>query len=209
MAFPLYQGLPVLDWEPDAISPSSGLEFRSAKTRWDNTAGRVADDNPYEPGPRTRRTFRFVLDGRSEIADMVTFLLTQVQGRRLPFWVPNWMPDMLLATARVAADDDLYIAPIGYVRSFAGQGRGHAHLAITPRAAGGGIRYREITHATEELDGTERLRLDAALGEDLAVTDPVSFLLLCRADADLVPLVWHTPELATLELPLIDLPWEG
>lgn len=207
MSLPTYLGYPVLHWQPDWQGPTPQTSYRRSKARWDSGIGQVRDDSPYVPAPRTLRTMRYVFGSRAEILDAQDFLLTQAQGRLKPFWLASWTQDMVLLEGAAADADELVIRPMGYQPLLAGDGKGRRHVALWPRNTSGSVVYREITDHSVEA-GAERLVLDADIGVALDVRDPVDFLLFCRLDADELTLQWEHMTVATLELPVIDLPWE-
>jgi hypothetical protein len=208
MSLPTYRGYPVLTWRPDWQGVSLGTSFEQTKARWDAGTGPIRDDNPYDVAPRTRRRIRYVFKSRETTRDAEAFILNTCQGRLKPFWLSTWSPDVRL-TAPCAADElELFIQWIGYDKFLKGA-RGRNHVAIWPQFNTLAPIFREIVDNTVESTTVEKLILDTDLGATLALKDPVTFLLLCRADSDDLIIEWqHTGGVSILEFPVIDLPEE-
>lgn len=209
MALPTYLGYPVLTWEPDWSSSTSDWEFVRKKNRWDNGIGRVRDDSPDTLGPRTQRPPRYVFGSKAEIEEARDFILNTAQGRLKPYWLPTWIPDLPLVDRCDATEAVLTVRPFGYGAYLAGASVGRSHVAVFPwRASPLTILYREVLSSAVNLDGNEELTLDAVLGQHLEVDEMVCWLMLCRANSDDLALRWQNPQVAILEMPMIDVPLE-
>jgi len=207
MTFPTYLAHPVITWEPDWQEPVTTL-FRR-KNRWDGKAGKVRDDTPYEISPRTLRRVRYVFTTRAEIMEALAFIRDTAQGRLNAFWVPEWVDDVFLTAGASSGSTTLSITNIGFTKWFFGAGKGRQHVALFPTGSPGTVVYREVTAAAVVSETAETITLDSAIGVTLAVGDRVCFLLLCRAESDDLVLHRESWDIAILELPLIDVPWDA
>jgi hypothetical protein len=209
LTLPTYLGYPVLGWEPNWSDPSPNADLRQTKFRLDNGSGKVADDAPYTPRPRTARTLMYDFTRRSEVLEAQELLRDVLIGRLMPVWVPLWTDDFKLTAGCAYNERDLFITPIGFKRYYEGVGLGRTHVALFPMASGRDTMLcRAVVANTVEIDGREKITLDSDLGVPLAVSDLVCFLLLCRADSDDLTIEWTSWQTGTLELPVIDLPRE-
>jgi hypothetical protein len=208
VSLPTYLDLPVLSWRPDWSPPSPSHEVRSLKERLETPGGRFADDPLYETITRRARMVRYVVKGRTAIEAARTALLEEIPGRLKPFWLVSWTPDLQLTAELAIGAVDLTVTPLGYDRFLAGEDKGHLHLALWPRSNGGEPVYRQITGNSVEA-GAEVLTLDSPLEVLLDQRDPVCWLALSRLDSDEVVIRWENMDVATLELPIIDLPLES
>lgn len=209
---PTYRGVPVLDWIPDASSPTDQGRFAQVRDRLVAPATPLRDRAAHQPRPRTGRRLRYVLDGREAIEDAREFITQQSGGRLNGFWVPSWyVEDLVLAEP--VADDDTAIVVRGwnYTDFYAGEGLGREHLALYARTPGAAPIpcYRKVESAERNEDGTETLTLDSALGVDAAIDSLVSGLHYARLDDDRIVMEWHSMNVAVIELPIVDVPLEA
>lgn len=211
MALPTYRGVPVLDWMPDADSPTDRIHWTQVKNRLATIAGPLRDDAPHQPRPRTDRRLRYVVGSRAELLDAKALIAETLQGRLKSFWVPSWVEDLTLAAA--IADDDTTISVRGwhYGDFYSGEGLGREHIAIYAKTQGEPPTplYRKITAAARHEDGTETLTLDSAPGIATDAATLVSFLHYVRCSDDKLVIEWESMQVGVLELPVIDIPKEA
>lgn len=207
---PTYQSLPVLNWWPDWSDPSRGIQYPMRANRVDGIAGAVVWDAPHVTRPRTARRLRFLFSTRAEALEGRRWIREVFKGRLKTAWVPLWVDAFKLAADVDDAATTMTITRSGYTDYQGGAGNGREHIAAWVQTGSGPeLFYRQITGSTVDAEaGTETLTLDSAIGYDLTTRDPLSFLLLCRADSDALVLDWQSVGLAVLELPLIDIPRE-
>lgn len=208
---PTYRGVTVLDWVPDASSPTDRGRFDQVRDRLVAPATPLRHRAPHQHRPRTSRRMRYVLDGRAAIDEARTFIVGQTGGRLNGFWIPSWyVEELVLAEAVEEVDTALVVQGWNYTDYLAGDGYGREHLAIYARTPGAAPVpcYRKIENAARNEDGTETLTLDSALGVDATVDSLVSALHYARLDDDRVVMEWHSMTVAVLELPIIDVPLE-
>lgn len=184
-----YRGFPVLTTRPGWA--------RDPETAWDRPQRRVDDDvglvavtDGMPAAPLYRQVHAWQLEGR---AALVAFrkLVYALRGKRGSLWVPTWLDDLTPVAALGAADTALTVAACGYAA--------HVAQAVNRRdlrleLADGSVLYRRIVASVDNGDGTETLGLDSALGVAVAAAEfaQVSFLALCRSDADVVEFGWWT-----------------
>jgi len=189
---PLYRGDLVLERPPN-WSRGLGLDLQRTLAELDATTGPVArEDMTGMPTPA--QTHGWLLDGRWAIAEHRQ-RLAALRGRQGAIWVPTWTQDLTLA-ATVA--EDAFALPVewlGYTLFLAGDpGRRDIRIALRD----GTVLYRRIVGATETDAATEQLNIDAPLGLEVHPqdVDAISFMTLCRQQADAAELAYWTADAA-------------
>jgi len=193
-------GLDVLTAEPNA----DGQRWASSRIvdRLDNGFGKVA---VVDRGSVSFQSsdFNWFLSGRDEISDFRD-LIDRRAGSLVPFWVPTWREDLLLAVQAYAPSSLITVHSCGYTASMYPD-KARKYLAI--RTPSNGWIYRKVTSASD--DGTtEMLTLDSANGIDLPAGTIVSFLTLCRLSDDTAEIDWETPIFGQSMTQFVEIPKE-
>ena len=200
-----YLNLPVLD----GLFSMVGLEDDSPSRRvtlLDYGPGLPWAD-AHERVPRYRRTLRFQLDGRADVADLLGFFDSRF-GRLKPFWLPSWDTDLTLAEAVEAASGQLSIhSPelTGYHARVYPQGASRRHLQLD--AWGFATVRAQVTGIVSHGAGVATLALNDPLAEAFPDWARVCFLRHCRFDTDEARLEFKG-DYAQCELPILELPNE-
>ncbi|MGD9599937.1 MAG: hypothetical protein AB7V24_16060 [Steroidobacteraceae bacterium] len=189
---PTYRGLPVMttspDWtgnvEADFVRKLAALDF--------GTGVRVFDDESERP--EIVQTHRWFLATRAEVAAFRSWLYSRA-GKFAAVWVPTWVPDLVMTSNLGASATLLDVENIGYTRQVpAGVHRRDIRIELIS----GAVYYRRITVAAEVNPDVETLAIDSPLGVAVTPADiaRISFIALCRLDADGVELAWFTGDAA-------------
>jgi len=119
-------------------------------------------------------------------------------GRLVPLWLPTFSSDFTLTATVGSTSTSLDVEHNNYVRHY-GVTSGRRDLRI--ELNDGTIFYRRILGATELDSNTERLSLNSALGIEVQPADvrKISFMSLCRLDADTLEFAWHTAGVAEVK----------
>jgi hypothetical protein len=193
----VYQGYRLLQVEPDRPDdpPFSG---GPTAVLLDSPTGasRYREVGVFSAG----RQLSFFLSGRSEIAAFRAWLAAR-SGRQGAFWVPTWNRDLELAADAAVGATYIDVLPSGYPSLLASE-PGRRHLALI---AGGMVSPVGVASASSQ-EGYDRLVLSTPLdGEVKRGSTDVSFLALCRMEADAVDFGWNTTELAEVTLGVSEL----
>lgn len=177
---PNWQGEPTMDYQRKLAA----LDFA--------TGPRVFDDE--SDRPEIVQSFRWFLHNRAKIADFRAFLYARA-GKLSHLWVPTWNNDLRPNGNIGSGATTFTIANVGYTARLLN--RTHRR-DIRIETAAGQVFYRRITNAAENSATTETLTIDSALGVALTPADVVqiSYLALCRMDADGVEIAWFTGDSA-------------
>ena len=150
--------------------------------------------------------FPWFLETHAAVTKFRAFLLKRF-GQLVPFWIPSWDQDLVLAADVAAIDGTITIASEFYTRFFF-PNKARQHVAFIPTDGSGNV-YRKITAAIDVGDGTEILTLDSATGKRFAAGKTmVSFLTFARLAVDQVELDWVNADLAQCDLQLQEVPRE-
>lgn len=196
-----YLGFDVLERRPNMREAVTDVSPRSLAIHDPGLGAR--DVKPKDSAPAFQRTHLWTAQGLQAIADLRAWLAAR-KGRVVPFWVSTLRQDLILAAPGSAADTTLTIESIGYAR-FAHPHKARRHLALhLPNTT----LYRQVLTATDG-GAMESLALTAALGTSVPLGTLVSYLVLCRLDADDIELVWHTDQLVEAALTFREIPEEA
>lgn len=187
-----YRGRPVLttatDWtgnvEADFVRKLAAVDF--------GTGVRVFDDESDKP--EIVQAHRWFLDSRTKIAAFRSWLYSRA-GKFAAVWVPTWVNDLLMTSSLGAGGTSFNVENIGYTRQV---GARMHRRDVRIELVSGAVYYRRITGSIEVDDDTETVSIDVALGVAVTPADVsrISFLSLCRLDADGVELAWFTGDAA-------------
>lgn len=154
--------------------------------------------------PSIVRSFVWTAFSRAEIGVLRSFLAAR-KGRAVPVWVSTDNADLTLAQNAVAGSTTVAVNKVGYSTFVFGTGNGRRHLAVR---TGDALQCVKVIACRDNLDGTETLTLDAPLSAALVAGQVLSYLVLCRLEADTVRIAYSTPTVAEASLNLVELPKE-
>lgn len=186
-----YRGLPVLETRPNWRGNRSASYRRELQTL------DYGASLPYVEDIGTRaelvQSHLWTLGSRDDIAALRAWLYA-VAGRQGAFWLPTWMNDLKPVQPIGVTDTHIDVENIGYSTYLAGQ-RDRRDIEIELRD--GTLLRRRIDSASALDANSERLLIDAALGQAVAVADVVrvSYLQTARQEADAAELSWKTGSL--------------
>lgn len=194
------------------VQPNTGQERDSTYTRlmtiFDSRTGPRKAEDRADVAVVKSSGFNWQLHGRREIEEFRAFLQAR-KGACVPFWVPTWQHDLVLAADIGAGIAGLKILNMGYTK-FMWADPARRYLAIFALDGSQRRAYRKIVSSAE---GTphETLTLDGAVipsGQLLADQVLVSFLTLVRLAADDPELIWHSRDTAEVTLSFVEVPLE-
>jgi len=195
-----YNGLPIFD-DPNAVTNGSLLSLvwntRFARTEFAKL-----------------KLYQEARDDRSSIVFEKTFApltkallwekkswLQQLKGSQGVFYLPTFAEDFSVAVDITSASTTIDFVGNGYTNFVDNR----APLdAIRIVLNDGTVFLRDITGSSEIAGPIDRISIDSALGQDVAVADidRVEYLLLCRMDGDQANVVHRQPGAATLSFPV-------
>jgi hypothetical protein len=114
------------------------------------------------------------------------------RGRQLPFLMPTWQPNLIIASGDASTGTMLVFGPptVGaadyYAKYFAVDDEAHRWLQLWTSA--GAVHYRRVIDCGDNGDGTQDIVLDAPVVGAIAM---VSFLEKCRWETDKFPVQWE------------------
>lgn len=187
-----YRSLPVMLERPNWTADPE-LDYARKLAELDfGTGVRAFDDESDKP--ELLQSMRWFLDSRADVAAFRSWLYARA-GKFKAIWVPTWMVDLVMVSNLGAGATSFDVENIGYARQV--DARVHRR-DIRIQLASGAVYYRRITAAAEVDDDTETLTIDSALGVAVTPADVVSisFMALCRLDADGVEIAWFTGDAA-------------
>lgn len=193
-----YLGMPVMTDKPNWIEDiNSDFVRKLAVLDFGNGVRAFHDESGT---PEILQTHRWLLSGRTALGNFRSWLYSRA-GKYTAAWVPSWSDDIVLASMIGSASVLMNIEHIDYVRRI---NTGVHRKDIRIQLASGAVHYRRITAAIEIDANTERLTIDSALGVDVQPSDVVSisFMALCRMDADGVEISWFTGDAAEAAHPM-------
>jgi len=185
---PTYRTYPVIEDSPDAGQGDQASFEREARTI-DSDTGIFEVDDTAGIGFPTLEHYWW-LSGRTARANFRA-LLYLLKGRQGAIWLPTYQTDLKLTGAAAATDTTLTVEASGYTANLLGQIN---RQDIRIELYGGTVLYRRITGATQPSTTTEVLTVDSALGTAFTAAQVrrISFMALCRQNADAVAIQHHT-----------------
>lgn len=183
-----YRGTPVLtsppNWTEDVTQ-----EYQRKLMQFDPRVGQRFWDEEGS-GAILLQSHRWLLDGRAQIHAFRQWLYAR-KGRLTAFWLPSWACDLTVSVAIASADTTIDVEHCGYTHNVA---QGIARRDVRILLTDGTVFYRRVTGSVEVDADTERLTIDSALGQDVAVADvaAVSWMAPVRLDADTAEINWWT-----------------
>lgn len=201
----IYNGLTVLTEDPNRRESPSHAANRS-KVRIDSVTGPFTE---VEKGKAQRqsRPFSWFMESRAAI-DAFRAFRAERMGRLVPFWIPTWHHDLVLALDAPGNSGHIEVEAIGYSQhQFDATTTWRRHLALIQ--LGVGINQIRRVDGVLDLSLTEILTLDANTNVQMNVGYwMLSFLTLCRLDTDSVTMHWHGQTTAEATFNVIELPQE-
>ncbi len=125
-------------------------------------------------------------------------------GSCVPFWVPSFHQDLVLAAPIEAVDTTILIKHMSYTASYFPSDNRKVLAFVR---ADGTFLKRDVEDATDNGDGTETLTLNEALGEDWAQTyaNGVCFCWYGRLADDKASFQWQNQEICLVSLSMVEL----
>jgi hypothetical protein len=146
----------------------------------------------YVGAPLTTQAHDFWLSGRAAIAEFRS-VVYYLQGRHKSLWVPTWLDDLTIAASLGSSSTALQVNHCEYTANLFGANN-RKDLRIELKS--GAVYYRRVTASSVVSAAVEELTLSSSLGVAIAPGDvlQISFLQLCRSNADLFNFDWWTSE---------------
>lgn len=201
----LYNGMYVLEVPPN-WAENRELVYGAKMRVMDGQVG-LQEIQEIGWSDKLSESFYWWLQGRSNIAWFRSFL-AYLDGRRVPFWLPSWTPDIIVVTDIQAADDWLECRG-NYLSKFYTPAVVESHCChFRMELYDGTVFYRHIVD-TFAIDSTKDkvVFIDPDGGGDalgrLVTTGQVrmvSFMRRVRSYADRIDLVWHNGEFAECKM---------
>lgn len=150
--------------------------------------------------------FPWWLDTHAKVTTFRAFILKRL-GRLVPFWIPTWDQDLVLAQDVGATDIGILVQSEFYSRFLFGV-PARRYIAFIPTDGSGNV-YAHVTAATDNGNGTETLSLETPTGKAFAKgSTMVSFLTLARLANDSNAIRWDSSEHGEAILALQEVPRE-
>jgi hypothetical protein len=198
-----YLGIDVLERDPDGRIPRSDSFFREI-ARVGPVFGRIAVDD-HQGVSAAIREFQWVMTNDQDVADFKAFVDLRA-GRAIPFWLPSVEADLTLAANASSSDTTIKIVSVGYSLDFIPDTDARAHLCFR---SGATLSYMKVLSAVNNLDGTETLTLNGAIGYNMTPsTWMVSFMRYCRLEDDVLAIQFEGRDYATVRVRTRELPHE-
>lgn len=194
---PTILGVEVLDVMPNRV----GTEEDTADRRidvLDPRTGPIWVEATSEAPALVRHNFVWTMLREDEVLPFVAFLERR-RGQAIPFLVPSWQQDLILASAVSAGAEHLTVQPCGYADRLFATGTGRRMLALLP--PGGSWSYHDVTQAADQ-GAVEALTISPPAPVAWTLGTLVSFLRYCRQERDDVEISFWRPGAMQTELPL-------
>lgn len=188
-----YQSYSVLEVEPNWAEEISS-EYERDLTMIDFMVGKVLGDDTSGVSSITHR-YHWLAKSREEIHTLRAFLFARY-GKLVPLWVPTFTKDLIVTDLIAGSSTVMFVENVSYTRNVA---HGIQRRDIRIKLINGTIFYRRILSSTEVGD-LERLVFDSQLGVLVNVADihSVSYMSLCRLEADSIEASWKTDSVMTV-----------
>jgi hypothetical protein len=200
-------GYDVLDVMPNAVQDRDNKYSRLLKSI-DSVTGTFGQIDRSGVAIGQPGGFLWTMASREEIAAYRSWMALR-KGRAQAFWLPTWQHDLVQADLLAAGSASLIVKPTGYTRfQFPHTARRYLCFSMLD---GSSTRYcRRITNAQDN-GGSETLTLSSALFPD-RILQPgecmISFLHLVRLATDEPELVFHSRDVAEVQLDCVEVPLE-
>jgi hypothetical protein len=201
-----YQGFDVLEIEGDGRLARADAHERGMVAVGSPSGRRDVDDTAGVS--ELVREFQWTGLQLADVTALKAFMDAR-RGRAVPVWVASLEHDLELAVDHASAQAFLDVVTCGYAALLFPYSGARRHLSIRTLPGGAPI-YRKVTAASNNLNGSESLSLDATLGADFArATTMVSFLRLCRLEEDSLSISWISRGYQSATLRFRELPHEA
>lgn len=201
-----YQGIEVLEKDPDGENPASDSQDRSLKLL--GTMGARAAVTLSPTGAITR-PFRWKCQTRGDLAALRLFLDRRM-GRLNSVWIPSGEVDLIPTSVLGAGVSAFDVTYANYSAGLFPSVGSRRHLAFIPVRAPGTRIYRKVLTAVDNGDGTEHITIDSALGQSVdPATWVVSFNRLCRQAEDEVEFMHLGNEVSDTTISFLEVPLEA
>lgn len=199
-----YQGFDVLDFVTPDRADGIDHEFLRPQDVVENPMGRSRYRAKFA-GSRLGWSFRWHATTRTEKRTLRDFI-DDHRGRAVPFWVPSYSRDLVVAEAAVVSSAAIKIERVEYARQVYPNGNQRRHLAIWEH---GNVptQFHGVTTATESAT-YDQIGITPALAVNITTATYLSWLLLVRLAEDMITIEHHGPTYAIADVPLIELPDE-
>lgn len=147
--------------------------------------------------PQLEVSHQYTAIGRASLTALRGVLYAR-HGQWAGCWLPSYQRDVRLSVDAAANATTLTVVRAGWAPELAGNAE-HRHLQVV--LWDGSMLYLEVTGATES-GATEVFSLWSALPRAIATTDVrrISWMHWVRLASDQVEILYHTPEVAEMEL---------
>lgn len=201
-----YLGFDVLELEPNwGTAGLSDIYLRSA-VRLDAGVGKVQVD-AQSGGPTVQQAYSWFMQNRTDIGTFKTFLAARA-GAAVPFWMPTWKKDLVLASDAGSTDTGIVITYTGFTK-YQYPNTARRYIALIATDGSGTKAYMHATSSNDPGTGQETISFSAQLGYAFkAASTMVCFLPLCRLASDIVQTNWHNSTMAEAQLSIIEIPKE-
>lgn len=189
----IYRNYPVItqgsDWQQDLTTQYQRkielLEFENTKYRDDETGQPVLAHNYY-----------WTLDSREKIHKFRQFLYAR-SGRLSALWLPTFLNDLQISTPVVSGALQIDIEHCQYTELYQLK-KNRRDIRI--ELGDGTVLYRRITSCNVISNEVERLTLDAAISQNIAIDDVVriSFMSFSRFASDAIEIYWAWSDIVTV-----------
>jgi hypothetical protein len=200
-----YKGFDVLEIQPNWAALPLNRTYKRSMVTIDPKVGpiEVIDKGG---SPVVHQDFPWWLDTHPTITAFRAFILRRF-GRLVPFWIPTWDQDLILAQNVLSTDAAINVS-FEFYSQFLFPSTARRFLALIP-TDGSANAYVEVVSSTSNGNGTETLTLSAAVGKAFTMgSTMISFLTLVRLASDRVAIKWDTVDHAEAVLALQEVPRE-
>lgn len=193
-------GVDVLDVMPNRTGSAEDLADRRREVL-DPRTGPIWIEALSDAPSLVRNSFVWTMLREDEVLPFLAFLERR-RGQAVPFLVPSWQQDLILASAVSAGGEQLTVQPCGYVDRLFATGTGRRMLAVRPPV--GSWSYHEVIAAAGQ-GGVEALTIGPPAPVAWPLGTLISFLRYCRLDRDDLEVTFWRPgamqtDLATKEI---------
>lgn len=184
---PDYRSYAVLEVKPNWAKEISS-DYERDLTLIDFIVGKVLGDDTSGVSS-IKHTYHWLAKTREEINTLRAFIFARY-GKLVPLWVPTFTKDFIVTDLIASSSTVMFIENVSYTRNIT---QGVQRRDIRIQLVDGTIFYRRILASTE-VGELERLVFDSQLGVLVNVADihSVSYMSLCRLEADSVEVSWIT-----------------
>jgi hypothetical protein len=200
-----YKGFDVLEIPPNWAALPLNRTYKRSMITIDPKVGpiEVVDKGG---SPVVHQDFPWWLDTHPTVTAFRAFILRRF-GRLVPFWIPTWDQDLVLAQNVLATDAAINVS-FEFYSQFLFPSTARRFLALIP-TDGSANAYAEVVSSTNNGNGTETLTLSAPVGKAFTMGSTMtSFLTLVRLASDRVAIKWDTVDHAEAVLSLQEVPRE-